>query len=476
MLTAVVIGPRFPLLSIRLTFAVLRASALRQTPLWLHGADELTLFFQRANPLSRSLLSLTILIMFLSGLARLGQLHNSSGHVYFSIILLLFVFVSLAFTVNKTILFYLFFEASLIPIFLIVMGWGYQPERLRAGFALFFYTLVTSLPLLLVILNLGSNLATRRMDRVNLRRLPALSHSFASRCLQLFTLSAFLVKLPIFMVHQWLPKAHVEAPVAGSIILAAVLLKLGGYGLCRFASVFSQIRPLYSFLLSIVLIGGGIVGLLCVRQTDIKVLIAYSSVSHISFVAAGFILNSWWAFVGAFLMMIAHGICSSGIFAGANVIYLRTNRRLLSLNKGVLGWLPFFTLVWFLLSLGNMGAPPTINLVREIISIVGILNFSRIICIPVSIITFFAAAYTLVLYRGTQHGETPASVTRGLNLLPAERLMLTGHVYWLLLLVLSLTIFIYTYITNKFFHCCTSKGCCCWVGICALGQVIHWPK
>ena len=139
--------------------------------------------------------------------------------------------------------------------------------------------------------------------------------------------------------------------------------------------------------------------------------------------------------------MIAHGVCSSGMFAGANVIYLRSNSRLLSLNKGVLSWLPMFTLIWFLLSLGNIGGPPTVNLISEIISIVGILNFNIFIFVPISLITFIAAAYTLVLYRGTQHGETPASVTACGALLPAESLILVGHAYWLFLLPLPLTIF-----------------------------------
>ena len=152
--------------------------------------------------------------------------------------------------------------------------------------------------------------------------------------------------------------------------------------------------------------------------------------------------------MGALLIMIAHGVCSSGIFAGANTIYLRSNSRLLSLNKGVLSWLPFFTLLWFLLSLGNIGGPPTINLIREIMSIIGIFNFNTLIVLPISGITFLAAAYTLVLYRGTQHGETPASLVACTPLSAAERLILTGHAYWLFLLPLPLTAFVYNHITN----------------------------
>ena len=436
-----------PLLATGFGFLVLLSLALSQTPLWVQGADELATWRQALNPLSSVLLILTVLIILLARLARLNQIHGGNGNLYLALILTLSVLVCLTFTTRKILLFYLFFEGSLIPIFLIVIGWGYQPERLSAGFALFFYTLVASLPLLLILINFFSTFSSGLLDTLTSSRLYEPQLSLSARCLQLLTVLAFLVKLPIFMVHQWLPKAHVEAPVAGSIILAAVLLKLGGYGLCRLAPVFFSTTSLRTLILALILLGGGMVGLLCLRQTDIKVLIAYSSVSHMAFVAAGFLLNSWWAFIGALLMMIAHGVCSSGIFAGANVIYLRSNRRLLSLNKGVLGWLPAFTLLWFLLSLGNIGGPPTVNLVREIISITGIINFSVLMVIPISIITFLAAAYTLVLYRGTQHGEVPAAITSTIPLTPAERLILRGHVYWLFFLPLALPLFFYTHIT-----------------------------
>lgn len=266
----------------------------------------------------------------------------------------------------------------------------------------------------------------------------------------LFLIVAFLVKLPIFLVHQWLPKAHVEAPVAGSIFLAAILLKLGGYGLTLVQPLLPLSSPVTYWILSLVIVGGGAVGILCLRQLDLKVIIAYSSVSHIAFVAVGLILGNIWAVTGAILIIIAHGVCSSGLFAGANVMYSRRHSRLMTLNKGILIVTPAFTLIWFLLRLGNIGAPPTINLIREIFSIIGILNYTWIIWIPVSTITFIAAAYTLILFSSTQQGKTSPSLTSIEALNHNDLNILRTHVIWLFLIVLRLSIFIYTNIIDKF--------------------------
>lgn len=160
-----------PILARVAGFSVLFLSALVQAPIWLHRTDDLVVFCQRVSPLSSCLFILTALIIILAVMASINQIHAANGHAYTFIILLLSVLVSFTFTVNKAILFYLFFEGSLIPIFLIVIGWGYQPERLRAGFALFFYTLVASLPLLLIVLSLSNQFALRRLDAFPATRL-----------------------------------------------------------------------------------------------------------------------------------------------------------------------------------------------------------------------------------------------------------------------------------------------------------------
>jgi len=203
-----------------------------------------------------------------------------------------------------------------------------------------------------------------------------------------------------------LPKAHVEAPISGSIILAGVLLKLGGYGLVRIFPLIQKIGVNLNFIwVSISLVGGVLVRLICLRQMDLKSLIAYSSVAHIGIVLRGLLTITTWGIRGAYTLILAHGLCSSGLFCLANISYERIGRRSLLINKGILNFIPRIALWWFLLSACNIAAPPTLNLLGEI----GLLNriiswsFIRIFCL--ALLSFFRAAYTLYLYSYSQHGK-----------------------------------------------------------------------
>lgn len=205
---------------------------------------------------------------------------------FFKLISGITLVLSIAFISRSIIGFYIFFEASLIPIFFIVLGWGYQPERLQASNYLMLYTVTGRLPLILRILSIYY-----RGGRISFFLSAYMSYApiiYRDYILFFFLIMAFLIKAPLYFVHLWLPKAHVEAPVAGSMILAGVLLKLGGYGLIRFF----QILPCLSFRLfrafgTVALWGGGVCALICLRQTDVKALIAYSSVTHMGVIIGG---------------------------------------------------------------------------------------------------------------------------------------------------------------------------------------------
>nr|YP_010709559.1 NADH dehydrogenase subunit 4 [Rhagonycha tibetana]WCS40155.1 NADH dehydrogenase subunit 4 [Rhagonycha tibetana] len=323
---------------------------------------------------------------------------NFYSNMFILMLMILMISLYMVFSSMNLFIFYIFFEISVIPTLILILGWGYQPERIQAGIYMFFYMLLTSLPMMISIFYLYM-----KFNSLDFFKLMNLNSYLLFFCLTMI----FMVKIPMYFVHLWLPKAHVEAPVSGSMILAGIMLKLGGYGLIRLMKIFIFIiNDLSIIFISLSLVGSLIVSLMCLVQSDMKALIAYSSVSHMGLVLAGIFSFSMWGVTGAFIMMLAHGLCSSGLFCLSNMTYERLGSRSLFLGKGLINYMPNMTFWWFLFCSSNMAAPPSLNLMGEIMIINSMIWWNVYLVMIIMLVSFFSASYSLYMYSFSQHGKT----------------------------------------------------------------------
>ncbi|TMH43693.1 MAG: NADH-quinone oxidoreductase subunit M [Betaproteobacteria bacterium] len=297
------------------------------------------------------------------------------------------------FAALDAVLFYVFFEATLIPMYLVIGVWG-GPNRVYAAVKFFLYTLLGSLLMLVAFLYLY-NKSGGSFAVLDYHKLPLPLN--AQILLFIAFLMAFAVKVPMWPVHTWLPDAHVEAPTGGSAVLAAILLKLGAYGFVRFSLPILPDASHYlaGFMITLSLIAIVYIGLVALVQTDMKKLIAYSSISHMGFVTLGFFIFNAYGMEGGLVQMISHGFVSAALFLCVGVLYDRMHSRNIADYGGVVNTMPRFAALMMLFAMANCGLPATSGFVGEFMVIVGAMKFNFWIAFLAGTTLVFGAAYTL---------------------------------------------------------------------------------
>ena len=339
------------------------------------------------------------------------------------------------------VLFYVFFEGVLVPMFLIIGVWG-GPRRVYAAFKFFLYTLLGSVLSLLAILAVYFQTGSTDIE-------VALAHSFPpdlQKWLWLAFFASFAVKVPMWPVHTWLPDAHVEAPTAGSVILAGVLLKMGGYGFIRFSLPMFPVASAHFTLLMFGLSAIAVIytSYVALAQTDMKKLIAYSSIAHMGFVTMGLFALTSEAVQGAMIQMLSHGLVSAGLFLVVGVVYDRIHTRDIDRYGGLVERMPAYAFVFMCLMLASIGLPGTSGFVGEFLILLGTFRVNTLECFLAATALFLGAMYMLYLYRRVVFGTITREDLRGiLDLSPREKMVFAP----LLLLVLWMGVYPSSFLT-----------------------------
>lgn len=356
------------------------------------GIDGISLFF----------IILTTLLTFICLLSSWNNIKMNLKE-YLLLFLLLNFFLILVFCILDLLLFYVFFESILIPMFLIIGIWGSRERKIRASFLFFFYTLSGSVIMLIAVLYIYNQVGTTDYETL-------LTFSFTfkeQKILWLAFFASFSIKIPMMPFHIWLPEAHVEAPTAGSVILAGILLKLGTYGFIRFSIPLFPEASLFFTPLIYALAAVGIVytSMTAIRQTDFKKIIAYTSIAHMNLVLLGIFSFNIIGLEGAILQSLSHGFVSSALFLIIGVVYDRYHTRTIKYYSGLVHVMPLYIIIFFFFTMANIGLPGTSSFIGEFLILIGSFKVNTIITFIGATSMVFSGCYSLWLFNKIAYGN-----------------------------------------------------------------------
>nr|ALR69386.1 NADH dehydrogenase subunit 4 [Bemisia tabaci] len=353
-------------------------------------------YFMWGDELSFWTFNLSIWIIFILTFNKVNQ-----ATVYHSSMFMLLILLMLTFYSWNLMMFYFMFEISMIVVLSIIMTWGYQPERVEAALFMIMMTILTSLPFIITMMNNMTSLSLWNIHYMKVNGWEYMS-----------LMLVFMMKMPTMFLHMWLPKVHVESPVQGSMILASVLLKLGSYGLIRATSINSEFnKNLEWIIMSYSLWTALAMSMICFIQTDLKTMIAYSSVVHMTLVFASITLNKMKSMMASMYIMIGHGMCSAGLFYMANIVYKNSKSRSIIVNKSMFSMTPTAMMMWFFMCMGNSPMPPSINIMGEFFSFKSIVNWSlnNMTILLIMVIMFLSSLYSIFMFYIVTHSIPKSS-------------------------------------------------------------------
>ena len=377
------------------------------------GVDGLSMLFILLN-------SFTTVLVVIAG----WEVIKEKVSQYFAAFLITSGLINGVFAATDAMLFYLFFEAMLIPMFLIIGVWG-GPRRVYAAVKFFLYTLLGSLLMLAAFIYLY-NVTNGSFNILDYHKVPVSLD--VQKLLFIAFFASFAVKVPMWPVHTWLPDAHVEAPTGGSVVLAAITLKIGAYGFLRFILPITPdaSHAFAGFVIALSLIAVIYIGLVALAQTDMKKLVAYSSISHMGFVTLGFFLFNSQGMEGGLVQMVSHGFISAAMFLCIGVLYDRVHSREISAYGGVVNTMPKFAFFAVLFAMANSGLPATSGFVGEFMVILGAMKVNFWYAFGAAITLILGAAYTLWMVKRVVFGDIANDHVRGLTDINSREMLVLG--------------------------------------------------